>query len=164
VKVPDRFIKMRQAIPVSEISYGVGGIKLFSADEIEDGQMGYGVALDGASLSSDDEGAWQPSWIAIGFETACGDPLFIETADPALPVLTAMHGEGAWKSTPVAISFEAFAQLFREFAALAKGRSNPVELDGHPLSQEERTAFLHRVDELNEKEFESSFWAVLTEG
>jgi hypothetical protein len=66
---------------------------------------------------------------------------------------------------PVALSFEAFAKCFREFSRIAAGRSNPVELEANPLLDSERNAFLRRVDELNEKEFDPAFWEVmLTEG
>ena len=164
MKLPDSYLKARRALPVNEISFGVGGIKLFTADEIEEGQVGYRVTSDGKSLCSEEQGAWMPSWIAIGYETACGDPLFIETAEPSLPVLTAMHGEGTWEPMPVAISFEAFAESFRDFAKIAQHRNSPVELDANPLPEAERSAFLRRTRELNQEEFESSFWAVMTEG
>lgn len=162
--LPDSYIRVRRAILIDEVSYGSGGIKLFGPDDIDECQVGYSVAPDGKSLCSHGAGSWQSSWIAIGHETACGDPLFIESADPALPVLTALHGEGKWEPMPVAISLNAFAQLFSEFARIAKGRSTPVELDHNPLSEAERDAFLRRVDQSNESQFESRFWAVMLEG
>jgi hypothetical protein len=164
VKVPESYSTVLEAMPVNEVSYGVGGIKLFSAAELEQGQLGYGVAPDGKSLCSGEDGAWQPTWIAIGYETACGDPLFIETDEPTLPVLTAIHGEGYWEPMPVAISFDAFVRQINDFARIAKGRSNPVELDDNPLPDTERDSFLERVDEMNERQFDSSFWAVLLDG
>jgi len=48
----------------------------------------------------------------------------------------------------VAISFNAFAESFREFTRIAKDRSNPLELDANPLSEVERKVFLRRVNEL----------------
>lgn len=164
MRVPDSYLKARQALGIDEIKFGAGGIRLFTADEIEKGQVGYRVTPDGKSLCSEVEGAWQPSWIAIGYETACGDPLFIETAEPSLPVLTAIHGEGTWEPMPIALSFDAFAECVREFARIAQHRNNPVELDALPLPEAVRSAFLRRVDELNQGEFESDFWAVMTEG
>jgi hypothetical protein len=114
-------------------------------------------------LCSRNRGAWQPSWTVIGYETACGDPLFIDTADSALPVLTAIHGEGAWEPQPVAISIDAFVQSLEEFARISVGRDNPVESDNNPLPEAERDKFLRRVEELNGMQFKSDFWGVLLE-
>jgi hypothetical protein len=158
---PPRYDEVRAALPVDEIAYGCGGIKLFSAAEIEHGQVGYSVAPDGKSLCSLDRGAWRPNWTVIGYETACGDPLFIDTDDSGLPVLTAIHGEGSWKPQPVAISLDAFVRSLEEFARISEGRSNPVERDNNPLSDADRASFLRRVAELNGAQFESDFWAGL---
>ena len=163
IDLPPRYNEVRAALPVDEVAYGCGGLKLFSADEIEQGQVGYSVAPDGKSLCSGDRGAWQPNWTVIGNETACGDPLFIDTDDSALPVLTAIHGEGSWEPQPVAISFDAFVRSLEEFVRISEGRSNPVECANNPLSEAERDSFLRRVAQLNGTQFEPDFWAVLLE-
>ena len=69
--LPDRYNRVRETLSSTEVSYGCGGIKLFSAAEVEDGQIGY--------------------------ETACGDPLFTDIDAATLPVFTAIHGQGAWE-------------------------------------------------------------------
>jgi hypothetical protein len=163
MNLPPRYNEVRVALPAGEVAFGCGGIKLFGATEIEQGQVGYSVASDGKSLCSGTRGAWQPSWTVIGYETACGDPLFIDTDDAALPVLTAIHGEGAWEPQPVAISIDAFVQSLQEFARISEGRNNPVERDNNPLPEAERDKFLRRVEELNLMRFKSDFWAVLLE-
>jgi len=101
MKLPDRYNEVRESLPSTEVSFGCGGIKLFSLAEIENGQLGYSVAPDGRSLCSGETGAWQPNWVVIGYETACGDPLFIDIRGAALPVFTAIHGEGAWEPVQV---------------------------------------------------------------
>jgi hypothetical protein len=164
MNLPPRYNEGRAALPVDEVAYGCGGIKLFGADEIEQRQVGYSVAPDGKSLCSRDRGAWRPNWTVIGYETACGDPLFIDTDDSALPVLTAIHGEGSWEPQPVANSFDAFVRSLEEFARISEGRGNPVERDNKPLSDADRDSFLRRVAELNGPQFEPDFWAVLLEG
>jgi hypothetical protein len=161
--VPSSYNRMRAMLPVDEVSYGCGGIRLFSDGELQEAQVGYSVAPDGTSLCSGEDGAWQPRWVVIGYETACGDPLFIDTADPALPVLRAMHGEGAWEPEPVAISVEAFASSLKEFALISRGRSNPVEREDNPLPDAARREFLSRVAELNERRIEPDFWAAILE-
>ena len=126
------------------------------------------MRLDDAVMQSQtrcsrDRGAWRPNWTVIGYETASGDPLFIDTDDSALPVLTAVHGEGAWEPQLVAISTVAFARSFEEFARISEGRRNPVERNNNPLSDAEHDSFLRRVTELNAAQFQPDFWAVLLE-
>src|SRR5262249_16007758 len=58
-----------------EVSFRCGGIKLLNLAELEDGQIGYSVTPDGKSLCSGEAGAWDPNWLVIGHETACGDPI-----------------------------------------------------------------------------------------
>jgi hypothetical protein len=161
--LPPRYNEVRATLPVDEVAYGCGGIKLLGAAEIGGGQVGYSVAPDGRSLCSSDHGAWRPNWTVIGYDTACGDPLFVDTNEAALPVLTAIHGEGAWIPQPVAISIEAFVRSLEEFARISTGRTNPVERDSNPLPDYERETFLRRVAELNGGQFDPDFWAALLE-
>jgi hypothetical protein len=160
--MPQSYLTLRETIPFEELSYGCGGIKLFRPSELNEGQVGYSVSSDGKSLCTGEQGAWRPNWLVIGYETACGDPLFIDNHDSALPVFTAMHGEGDWEPKPVAVSFEAFAKILAEFARIAHERSNPVALDANPLPAHQRDAFLAHTTELNGG-LDAGFWAVLLE-
>jgi hypothetical protein len=164
VITPPRYTALRASLPSSEVSFGCGGFRLFDVSEIERGQMGYSVASDGTSLCGDWHGAWKTSWIVIGYETACGDPLFIEAADPALPVLTAIHGVGTWAPVAVSISLNAFWASLEEFARISAGRSNPVKLGANPLTDDERSTFLLRISALNDGQIEIGFWDVLLAG
>ena len=161
MKLPDRYNKLRENWPSDEVSYGSGGIKLFGAGELENAQLGYSVALDGNSLCSGESGAWQPNWVVIGYETGLGDPLFVDTDLATLPVFTAIHGEGAWEPVLVASSVEAFGMCIGEFARISEGRSNPVQCEANPVSDEERTLFLRRVADLNQSSKAPEFWSVL---
>lgn len=163
MKLPDRYNAVRENFPVGEVSYGCGGVRLFSAGELADGQIGYSVAPDGSSLCSGEAGAWQPNWVVIGNETACGDPLFVDIRATTLPVFTAMHGEGAWEPVQVAVSIEAFAMCIEEFSRISVGRSNPVEREANPVGEDERTDFLRRIAELNHTSNAPEFWDVLLE-
>lgn len=164
VITPPRYTALRASLPACDVSLGCGGLHLFDVSEMEGGQIGYSVAPDGTSLCGEDHGAWKPGWIVIGCETACGDPLFLETGDPALPVLTAKHGEGAWEPVPISISLDAFFASLKELARISRGRSNPAELDANPLSEGERSAFLARISSLNNGQVNVEFWDVLLSG
>ena len=164
MKLPDRYNEVRKTLPVAEVSYGCGGIKMFSAFDLGDGQVGYSVAPDGSSLCSGGTGAWHSNWVVIGYEMACGDPLFIDIDAPSLPVFTALHGEGAWEPIQVAASIEAFGKCIEEFSRISAGRRNPVEREANPIGSDERTVFLHRIAELNRTTSAPEFWDVLLEG
>ncbi len=162
MKIPERYIEIRRNLPIAEVSFGCG-IKLLSVAEVEDGQIGYSVGPDGKSLCSGVTGAWEPNWIVIGCETACGDPIFIDIRAVALPVFTAIHGEGTWEPTQIATSIEAFVKCIQEFSRISVGRKNPVEHDANPLSEADRTAFLRRIARVNQATTAPEFWDVLLE-
>lgn len=163
MNIPDRYRNVRQLIP-DEVNFGSGGIRLFALADIEEGQVGYSIAADGTSLCSKEDGAWRSCWVVIGCETACGDPIFIETDTAAVPVFTAMHGQGSWHPNPVATSPEIFAKCVDAFSKIAAGRGNPMELQDHPLTDEERKDYLGRIAELNQTSTVPEFWHVLSQG
>ncbi len=161
MSVPERYLALRTSLPISEVNFGVGGILLFEIPEIDAKQVGYSVSPDGKSLSGSGQGAWRPNWLVIGCETACGDPLIIDTSDPSLPVLTDVHGQGEWNPIKIAVTLEAFVELLKEFARISVGRANPMEQDQHPLTEEERAAFMSRISALNGTRLEMDFWDAL---
>lgn len=161
--IPKRYKEIRKALP-GEVSFGCGGISLSAVEGLEQEQVGYSMAADGTTLCKEQDGAWRASWVVIGHETACGDPIFIDTATEAMPVFTGIHGEGAWRPNPVASSAEAFAKCVQEFSRISIGRSNPVELEAKPVDDHERTGFLRRIAELNRTSSAPEFWGVLLEG
>jgi hypothetical protein len=130
--LPDKYIAWRKSVD-DEVSFGYGGVGLFKINEIEDRQVGYARSADGDSLCSGEPGAWLPEWIAIGIETLCGDPIFINSAITSLPVFTAAHGEGSWAPALVASSLEGFDAALRRLRHLAIGREHPVALEKNPL-------------------------------
>lgn len=161
--VHPRFRDLRLSVPFIEVSFGSGGLHLYSLDEIEGGQIGYAVASDGSSLCTG-EGGWNPNWLVIGFDMWAGDPLLIDMNDPTLPVLRDFNGTGKWNPVKIASSLESFLSTFRDFALLAKGRGTPVELETNPLSSNERAGFLARIPDLNNGQVTRNFWEALIEG
>jgi len=150
-------------LPSFQVSYGIGGIEVFAESTLEERQLGYSVAPNGRSLYGSAQGEWHPAWIVIGQETACGDPIFIDIASSNVPVLTAMHGEGSWDPTLIAISLDAFAQCVKEFAAIAQGRVNPIAVEANPITALERTSFLERMEKINGGQADLEWWSVLLE-
>jgi hypothetical protein len=162
--IPGRYVELRHSFPIVEVQFGCGGIYLFPLTELESEQVGYSVATDGTPLEGEGDGEWRPSWLAIGYETALGDPLIMDTSEPALPIYTAMHGEGPWKAEQISVSLDAFLESLTEFSRISVGRTCPVDLEKNPLDDQSRTAFLMRVSSLNKGQLSTSFWSVLLEG
>lgn len=81
-----------------------------SASKLDVGQVGYSVTPDGDSLIDESGGGWRERWLVIGFEDLTGDPAFVDLAEPALPVFTAIHGIGRWEPLPLAKSLRDFLQ------------------------------------------------------
>ena len=156
--VPAGYATVVAGLPTMNVRFDVGGIQLFPLSSLEEMQAGYSKTPNGKSLLTTDGGSWRANWIVIGHETCCGDPIFLDVGDPRLPVFTAMHGEGSWSPQQIAISIEAFAGCFQEFALVAKLRSSPVEVQQHPLGDAEREAFLAHVVQINEGLITSDFW------
>jgi hypothetical protein len=161
MSVPDGYAPVLAKLPTLEVSFDVGGLKLFPVSSLEDAQVGYSRTHDGKSLVGQDSGAWKGNWMVIGRETCCGDPIFIDVEDTRLPVFTAMHGEGSWNPQQIAISIEAFAASFQEFALVAKLRTSPVALKEHPVEDAERAAFLSRIEHLNQGLTGQEFWELM---
>jgi len=84
-------------------------IELLAPDDLDAGQVGFAISPEGESLVGP-AGFWQPEWFVIGLETLLGDPNFVDLDDPALPVMTAMHGMGRWDPDRIADSLEVLLQ------------------------------------------------------
>jgi hypothetical protein len=150
VTIPETYRKLRGAVPFDKVSIGYGSIELVPANRLASAQQGYA------------NGDWQAEWLVIGHEGLCGDPLFIDTEDDDFPVYTADHGEGSWTARLVAFSFRHFGQILDRLHQLSRGRSNPVELERHPLSDGERIAFMEFIRR-ESPDVDFGFWESLFE-
>lgn len=154
---PPEYARWRSALSYDEVSYGIGGIRLVPLAELNEFQLGYSRLPSGRSLRGGD-GGWQKEWIAIGHETAMGDPVILDVA--TMRVMTAPHGEGTWDPQPIATSLEGFGAALQIFRDVAAGRGSPVQLEAHPLSDEERVAALARIARANPG-MDAFFWELL---
>ncbi len=161
MSAPDGYATVLKELPTLEVTFDVGGLELFPISSLEDAQVGYSRTPDGKSLVGQNGGAWKANWMVIGRETCCGDPIFVDVEDASVPVFTAMHGEGSWNPQQIAISIEAFAACFREFAHIAKSRTNPIEIQERPVEDAERAVFLSRIEQLNAGSTGQEFWELM---
>jgi hypothetical protein len=159
--IPPQYAPWLAALGFHEIGFDVGGLKLFTPEELEEHQVGYSRSREGKSLCDGRPGAWQPEWLVIGYETGLGDPIFIDTSVPALPVLTAMHGAGSWEPETISLSLQDFATALRAFQEVSVGRESPVALERNPLSSEERARALQRIAGAQGDEIDMGFWELL---
>ena len=145
----DHYLDLRNVATIESVSLGYTTVALFSAAEVEDAQVGYSVSDSGERVTGDQEGDWKESWLVIGCEDLCGDPIFVDLAKPLLPVFTAAHGQGDWSPVMIASSWEGFIQALQLVKRVSIGRENPVKLQQNPLSAVEREQTLNRIAQLN---------------
>jgi hypothetical protein len=83
-------------------------VELFGPDEVDSGQVGYSISLQGESLVGDEDGDWKVEWLVIGIDEGLGDPLFVDLSDQRFPVYQAIAGQGAWDPDALAPSLDSF--------------------------------------------------------
>jgi|SRR5215468_12544258 len=143
-----------------QVSFGYTKIHVYQPSELESGQVGYSISPNGVRLTGDDDGDWRESWLVIGYDETCGDPIFIDTSKNGYPVYTAIMGMGRWDPRPVAVSLEAFAHSLSAVAAVAHGRENPVLLEQNPLTESDKKALLATIQICN-LGMDVSYWEAI---
>ena len=160
MEIPDAFVRWRERLEDGGVSFGCGGIQLVEPRDLDAYQVGYSRTPEGRSLVGG-KGQWQPSWIAIGSETAMGDPIILDAR--TLRVLTAPHGEDTWEASPIADSPAGFGVALDVIRRLSAGRENPVMLEDNPLTSIERRTALVEILEANPG-INPDFWEVFLDG
>jgi hypothetical protein len=156
VTIPDRYKRMRAAVAFDSVSIGFASIHLAPLSELEAAQQGYSISPEG------DETDWRDEWVVIGYEGTCGDPIFIDTDDDDYPVYTAAHGMGEWSPQLIAFTFSHFVQILQRLQALARGRSNPVQLKQNPVTEREGESFIEFIRR-DSPDVDFNFWRSLYE-
>ena len=154
------YLRLLDGALLHDVEFGAGGIGIHSPGALHEAQVGYAVNPDGTSLTGTGEGDWRPSWLVIAQDLLCGDPIFIDTALPEMPVFTAAHGVGDWNPTRIADSAAAFVRTLDIVRRVAVDREHPVALEANPLSDAERSAVLGEIRALNPRS-DPSFWEAL---
>ena len=162
-RVVDRYREVHATQGVSDVALGYRTVVIARPEGLDDAQIGYSRAPDGADLTGPDDGAWDRSWVVVGYEDQCGDPVFIDTALWDWPVYTAMHGEGTWDPSQIAVSFESFLSALARVRKASAGRETPVALENNPLSDSERSDLLASIAAANPG-CELAFWESWLEG
>jgi hypothetical protein len=145
-----------------EVSFGVTTIRIIRAEELGPLQVGYASDPHGKPLTGEADGDWKTSWVVIGHDDTCGDPIFIDAAQEGFPVYTAMHGQGAWKPTRIASTIEGLVFALNALSEAARGREYPLALESNPLADDERTAVLAQIRQYN-PDVSLDFWTSLVD-
>lgn len=159
----ERYLERLERAPVREVALGGRGVRLFGADELDDAQLGYSVSPSGQRLWGERRGEWRQSWLVIGEDDEHGDPIFVDLADPALAVHTAIAGEGVWEPLCIASQCERFFALLALWHELGAGRATAEEWADDPLPpwrHAELPARLRSID----PELEPRYWLDWLEG
>jgi hypothetical protein len=164
VQVPPEYISWLARLGFREISFGYGGITLFTPEEIDYAQTGYSRSADGESFCDGKPGSWRPEWITIGHDTLLGDPIILDTSTREFSVMTAIHGEGSWDPEVITGSLAGFGDALREVKRASVGREHPVALEQNPLPEDERRFILARIRNAIGPRADIDFWRGLLEG
>jgi hypothetical protein len=143
-----RYNVVAAALQLPRIRFGVGGVAFFPLDTLDEEQAGY----DGPD--------WKESWLVVARDEACGDPIFIDAADPQFPVYTAMHGEGTWLARPIAPSLRKFSDALVFLQPFCVDRQHPAGLEANPVSSSERAAIFNGLRAIFGSPV-ASFWEAL---
>jgi hypothetical protein len=151
VVIPEPYRELRAAVPFDSVSIGYSSIHLAPVKELEAAQQGYSIVPEG------DETDWREEWVVVGYEGMCGDPIFIDTDDDEYPVYTAEHGMGEWSPRLIAFTFRHFVQILEKLRVLARGRSNPMELERHPITERDLESFMEFIRR-DSPDVDFAFW------
>ena len=69
---------------------------------------------------------------------------------------------GEWSPRLIAFTFRHFVQILQQLQVLARGRSNPVELEGNPITDDERDAFMEFIRR-DSPDIDFRFWETVCE-
>jgi hypothetical protein len=132
----------------SDISLGYNEINFFDAEKLEEEQVGYSFDSNGKSLLTGHDGDWQKEWLVIASDNL-GDPILVDTSLPQLTVLCAAHGQGTWEPFIIADGLDNLKNIISLFKHISKNRTNPVELEKHPIGKNERRNLLGEIRRQN---------------
>jgi hypothetical protein len=163
MKVPAEYATWVSGLGFTELSFGYGGVKIFTFAELEESQVGYSRSPSGESFCDGQPGSWRPEWVVIGYETSLGDPIILDTAAADLQVKTALHGEGSWDPFPIARSLNSFGEALKAVQAASVDREYPVALENNPLPEEQGRAILESIRKANGDQINMEFWELLLE-
>lgn len=133
LRVPQRyraFLAAANPVEVETVT-PVEKVRLLSAEKLVEGQVGYAVGEDGASLVTGKEGDWKKSWVVVAVSTLFGDPYFLDVskldAEGDCPVYAGQKTErGTWKFTLAASSFASFINILALQMDIASGFGEAV--------------------------------------
>lgn len=157
MKYKEMYILKRKSIKYRTVCLGSMGIELCNVNKLENLQKGYSVGPEGESLTGNAKGDWKQSWLVIGNDDICGDPVFIDADVEMLPVFTCMHGTEGWEVKQIANSFDSFMKSLDHVKKVSKGRTNPIDIEEKPLTNEEIQSTLTMIARENPG-LELNFW------
>lgn len=116
--IPKKYIRLRESLDFNSVFLGCTEINLFKVEELNEAQLGYRVDFKGNSLINEEGRNWKKTWLVIGYESCCGDPIFIDYGNKNFPVYTAMAGEGEWDGILIGDTFKGFIKSLKDVKGL----------------------------------------------
>lgn len=123
---------------ISEVYFGCQGLNIIQSNNLTEIQLGYSTHPDGSDLCGENEGDWLREWVVIGTDTEVGDPFFVDSSNPELPVYTAMHGMGTWEPDLVAKSLKSFIEALHYLKSLSNQTYSLIEPKNETIVDEKK--------------------------
>ncbi|TMP35974.1 hypothetical protein [Pseudoalteromonas rubra] len=146
---------------ISGVFFGASGISVADESTLARLQIGFSIHPDGSGLTGTEDGSWYQSWIVIATDSVLGDPFFVDTSDPPMPVYTAMHGEGQWIPEQVSTSLNSFLESLLYLNKLSKQSFAQVSPDENTITDPRELAVIER--QLQTISGETEYWEYFME-
>ena len=144
--IPDKIKSFLKTTP--DISFGYSEINFCNPDNLDNEQIGYSIDESGNSFTTDDDGGWPQQWLVIATDEL-GDPIIIDTSSAELTVLSAVHGDDLWESFIIANNLDNFKDIISLLSKVSKDRTNPIDLEQNPVTDEEQQDVLTKIEKQN---------------
>lgn len=146
---------------ITEVYFGGDGFRIYTPQELDQAQLGYSRHPNGTDLTGQNEGDWKREWIVIGYDTNLGDPYFVDTSSEKCPVLTAMHGAGAWEPYIISPALQNFLSSLEHLRTQSAQEDSLVEPDDSTITDRDWIKSLE--NEMNRLNAEHEFWGAFFE-
>jgi hypothetical protein len=160
--IPARYRKfLLAADPIKvETVTPVERVRLVSASELAEEQVGFAETGDGGASAANKDGGWRKSWVLIGQSSLLGDPYFLDVSKPDAEgdctVYTAMSGAGRWEPRLCGSTFAQFLRILAAGMEVAQGFGEAMMDDDDEAAF--REAFGQKIKTIDAAALRAGHW------
>lgn len=129
-----------------KLAFGKGCIYFYDSGEMLQAQKGFSEDENGKSLITNSIGSWDKTWLVIGKENICDDPIFVDTYSEQLPVFTAIREHNNWEPVEIAPSLSSLQKIIAE---IRKINGDDQECGNHSETAPEKQRHMEIISREN---------------